>query len=297
MPQANTITIGCDPEWFIINDRRAVAITATDAAVEGTKDDPISSPEYGEGFAYHRDNVMIEAACPPTSDAYQFQDYVNAMQGMCNRYLRSLNPGYSIYRHSAMQQFSDAELAAPEAREFGCEPDNDAYEGGAQRIVPDGILGNYRTAGGHIHIGTTSGFNCPSFIVALMCDLLIGPALARGFAAGLGVPNEGQGFMWYRKPGLYREKEYGIEYRTPSNLWTFDDQMIQGVHNQATLVGKICSEQDANVIRNIVNAVDWVKVRSIIMGQNRDLVNIREFQIQAMSIVDKFSVKKPRRVR
>jgi len=262
------VTIGADPEFFLCDEMDYEIITALDL-VEGTKEKPLPLDKSLEpGFNYHRDNVMIEVGIPPTSDVYKFADNIaTAIQWANHRVHEASDEDQSlaIYRNASVMQFEEEDLTDPRAREFGCEPDNDAYEGGAQRQAPDGIMGNWRTAGGHVHIGTDKGFNCPEFIVALLCDAYI----------GINHPNDGvhkgeQPYMHYRRPGLYRTKPYGIEYRTPSNYWTFNNNHAYMMGRRAQAVGKFCSEQNATKIRNMVESIDWMWVRSRIMEGNCD---------------------------
>jgi hypothetical protein len=258
------ITIGADPEFFLCDEFDYEIVTALDL-VEGTKEKPLRlDKSLEEGFNYHRDNVMIEVGVPPTSDTHKFTDQIATAIQWANYRVHEKseeNQSLAIYRNASVMQFEDEDLADPRAREFGCEPDNDAYEGGAQRQAPDGIMGNWRTAGGHVHIGTDVGFNCPEFIVALLCDAYIGTNDPND-----GVHNGEAPYMHYRKPGLYRTKPYGIEYRTPSNNWTFNNNHAYMMGARAKAVGQYCSTENATKIRTLVENIDWMWVRSRIMG-------------------------------
>lgn len=264
MPKAQ-ITLGADPEFFIVNEMDMEVQVALDL-VEGTKEKPIHlHPDLPKEFNFHRDNVMIEVGVPPTSDPYHFTDNINTAINYANAKLMDASDNaegemYAIYRNTSVWHFHDEDLADPRAQEFGCEPDQNAYEGGRERVAPGNVLGNARTAGGHIHIGSDQGFNCPNFIVALLCDAYVGAL------GDVGVSEED--WAWYRQPGIYRDKPYGIEYRSPSNMWCFNNNKTFRVASRAKAVGAYCAATSANKIRKLVESIDWVYVRNrIIHGE------------------------------
>ena len=276
------ITIGADPEFFLCDEMDYGIVSALDI-VEGTKEKPLPlDKSLDEGFNYHRDNVMIEVGVPPTSDPYKFADQIATAINWANYKVHEQSDedqSLAIYRNASVLQFEDEDLVDPRAREFGCEPDNDAYEGGAQRQAPDGIMGSWRTAGGHVHIGTDVGFNCPEFIVALLCDAYL----------GINKTNENDGvhhgeapYMHYRKPGLYRTKPYGIEYRSPSNNWTFNNNNAYMMGIRAGAVGRYCSTENATKIRTLVEKIDWMWVRSCILGIGKLDPEARALHIQTI---------------
>ncbi len=262
MPKAE-ITIGADPEFFVVNEMDMELVTALDL-VEGTKEKPLPLGSLPKEYNFHRDNVMIELGIPPTPDPYTFTDSINTAMMYANSRLQEksdIGESFAIYRNIASWEFADVELADPRAQEFGCEPDQDAYEGGQERVAPGNVLGNWRTAGGHVHIGSDQGFNCPNFIVALLCDAYI----------GVGGPNEPAAdpeasHMWYRRPGIYRDKPYGIEYRSPCNFWTFNNNQTFRTAARAKAVGAYCANTNATKIRKMIESIDWVYVRNKIMG-------------------------------
>ena len=263
-------TIGADPEFFIVDEMNYDPMVAV-GLVDGSKENPLPlHADLHPQFNYHRDNVMLEVGVPPTQDPYVFVENINTAIMYANDKLSRLSQDgqhLAIYRNMSVLQFPDFQLDSPEAREFGCEPDQDAYEGGAQRHAPDDVMGNFRTAGGHVHIGIEGGsWNCPNFIVALLCDAYLGVFDTN--LANVGAPQ--QPHTHYRKPGLYRDKPYGIEYRTPSNEWTFNNNKSYAVGRRALAVSQFCERATANKIRKKVETIDWIWVRSVIETGVRD---------------------------
>lgn len=283
MADRATITIGADPEFILLDEMSMELVSAVDL-IPGTKEAPVEFAKLGKGYNYHRDNVLLEVGVPPTSDPYQFVDNINNVYGESLRMLETLDPDrphLTIYRNVDLVEFPNHLLDNRHAQEFGCEPDNDAYEGGAQRAAPAGVMKNYRSAGGHLHIGTDTGFNCPPFIVALLCDAYIG-----AYEAVMRRDN-GEGYMFYRRPGLYREKEYGIEYRSPGNTWVFNNQHAWRLASKAIAIGRFCSERPAKEIRTLIENIDWLFVRAKIMGQTTTPEQWREHK-QTMRSLAKF---------
>lgn len=258
----NQISLGADPEFLLIDERIMEVITALD--LPGTKDEPIQIEGMPDGYNYHRDNVLLEVGIPPARNALELDNNLDMVMRAANNILpRVLEKDYAqIWYGADKMEFDDEDLNDPLAQEFGCEPDQNAYEGGAQRAAPDGVMGNWRTAGGHIHLGSEKGFNAPGFIVALLCDLTIGYYLAR-FSSKTDAPH-----MWYRRPGLYRDKPYGIEYRTPSNLWVMNSAGVRRsqVASLAESVASYAANAPANAIRDLVQKTDWIHVRNVVSG-------------------------------
>ena len=121
----------------------------------------------------------------------------------------------------------EAEILAAaheEAREFGCDPDFDAYSGSANPPGPDAEGHLFRYSGGHIHMGATN-FDAHTVkymfqdkaimkFVQLM-DILVGiPLVILDRDEGSATRRE-----IYGRAGCYRKQKYGVEYRVPSNFW------------------------------------------------------------------------------
>jgi hypothetical protein len=114
--------------------------------------------------------------------------------------------------------------AHEEAREFGCDPDFDAYIGAANPPGPDADTHYFRYSGGHIHIGANN-FNVSEVKFAFepkrilkfiqLMDIIVGvPMVLIDRDEGNIARRE-----LYGRAGCYRQQSYGVEYRTPSNFW------------------------------------------------------------------------------
>jgi hypothetical protein len=213
------VTIGADPEFFLYSyagdydhDEGEEGYIPCVGIVPGTKENPY---DLGDGYFCHEDNVALEVGIPPTENPYQFADSIASVKNMVmDQFLDDMRAELCF---QPAVTFESRQLDSPQAQQFGCEPDYDAYTNGKVRTVPmDMFASNMRFAGGHIHIG--GQFNCPPFVAALFADVFIGLANAVRKQPYYSDALKQRG-QWYGKPGIFRPKSYGIEYRTPSNFW------------------------------------------------------------------------------
>jgi len=128
-------------------------------------------------------------------------------------------------------------LRSKQAQMFGCDPDFNIYTG-KENIIDSSTLikNNHRTAGGHIHIGLENPEQHPNIRRTLVqaCDVFIGMPLAI-------VENTGRK-AFYGRAGSYRNKEYGIEYRTPSNIWLTNEEFMLWIYDQVVAVVQCVSD-------------------------------------------------------
>lgn len=246
-----TVTIGADPE-FALQDAAGKIIPAA-GLIGGTKAKPLSIDGLPTGYFVHEDNVAVELGVPPCSDLYLFADQMDAAKKAVTKMLPK---GHKLVAIDS-NNFTKTQLAYENAQEFGCDPDYDAYTMGKERTnLPN--FGNKRSYGGHIHIGGT--FNCPTFAAALFADAMIGVPLV---SYGLGG---GQRTKWYGRPGIYREKPYGIEYRTPSAAWAAGNSGCVAAGSLAMKLGRLLEDTPASELMSYIDAIDWARVRRIIIG-------------------------------
>jgi hypothetical protein len=63
----------------------------------------------------------------------------------------------------------------------------------------------------------------------------------------------------YGKAGSFRQKPYGCEYRTLSNFWIFNPDLIKWVYDQTEKAisfvnsGKTLSDEDGHLIQECIN--------------------------------------------
>ena len=270
---SNAITIGCDPEYFVV-DKEGKPVPSV-GLVPGTKDKP---HDLGDGLAVHEDCVVVEITTPPATSAWQLYDYVaDARDRVYEQFLKDKE---LLLMVSAAQTFTSKQLDSEQAMTFGCEPDFDAYEAGKVRGKPPRALttGPVRFAGHHVHIG--GKFNCPPFVVALFADVeMFLKAIYQGYE--LPPKNNLLRAEWYGKPGIYREKSYGIEYRSlPPCFFSNEDAATQ-MYSNAIDCASLASNRTADDLREIVRQMPWTEIRDFLTngvykGTHRDRFNKAE---------------------
>jgi hypothetical protein len=209
------IKLGCDPELFMADITGK--LRASCGLIGGSKMHPLPLP-IGDGYAVQEDNVAIEFNTPPASSAKEFVASVKKAMTFLGDVVREQH-GFTIVNVSAAS-FPKDELEHPAAQEFGCDPDFNAWTM-RKNPRPKADDASLRSCGGHVHVGFKPG-------------ALDGPKLIRAMDLYLGVPSvlmdKGElRKQLYGKAGAFRKKSYGMEYRTLSNFWVFDDRLTQWV--------------------------------------------------------------------
>lgn len=113
---------------------------------------------------------------------------------------------------------------------YGCNPDMNIYNKEIKRPRPDKT--DFRTLGGHIHIGLPKDILLDEDfdIFTTKPMIVLGLDLTLGIAASYAVnnPTDQKRRKLYGLPGTYRDKHYGLEYRPlPARaLLSFDTEKI-----------------------------------------------------------------------
>lgn len=204
------ITLGCDPELALV-DQQSQFIPAV-GLIGGTKQEPLQI--HRNGTAIQEDGVMVEFNTPTAADPLQFYDIVQDSYRRIRQFVA--DKGYGVKIIDGLE-FKKEQLVSEQARTLGCDPDLLAGLRGQQRRPPTiEELGNRRCAGGHVHIGYPNHGDDPGQIP--------GWVMIRFIQAGAYLqllPHDVQNVRrkFYGLAGLYRDKPYGVEYRTPSSFW------------------------------------------------------------------------------
>ena len=212
-----TFTIGADPELFLKENGKAISAFGM---VEGTKESPFKTPL----GAYQVDGMALEFNIDPVQTGYQFEQFnLNIIRTIADMKDRVSKNGDDTKKYgfniTATQDFDPEYLAnqPKEALELGCDPDYNAYTGEVNPR-PDGSV-NFRTAAGHIHVGWGANIPtdneehreiCNNFVKVL--DATVGMFMTF-------IDRDPRRRELYGKAGALRYKPYGVEYRTPSNVW------------------------------------------------------------------------------
>ena len=210
-------TIGTDPEFILCQGKKP--ISAIGKFPHETK------PLKKNNNKFFYDNVMVEIQI---KQAKSKKDFIENIKTAIYD-LVVLSKPYSISNFSSIT-FPDSELTNSESRVIGCNVDYCAYELKAIS-QPKKIIKHtgFRTAGGHIHLGSKFLYENPyDFIHAVkMLDLfLCVPSLLIDQTNGAKKRR-----IIYGKAGSHRATDYGLEYRPLSNFWLFSPSLCSWVYD------------------------------------------------------------------
>ena len=249
MPLIKDIKAGSDPEVFIV-DPSGKFVPSFDM-LGGSKFNP--RPMGRPGFFVQEDNVALEYNIPPASTVEEF--VLNIFDGF-ELAKKMLPPGHNL-KVQASARFTRAQLRHPKADEFGCEPDKNAWteDFNERPAIPKNGL---RATGGHFHIGyTLEDLNGPyttdiNIQLAKWCDIYLAVPFMK-------IDKDLNRRKIYGKAGAYRDKVYGMEYRSLSSEWLRSRELAAWVYNQAMMAvarvneGLKPDEKDKNHVLAAVN--------------------------------------------
>lgn len=214
---SKAILIGADPECFV---QQGLTISHCIGLLGGDKDNP-RRVDFG---AVQEDNVLFEFNVDPCSTADELVHHVQAVMEQGSQILADyglrLKPRVSSHVYDSLDGFPER------AFEFGCTPDYNALTD-SENPRPSATEQNLRTAGGHVHIGfpgTVTKALQRDVIIA--CDYLLG-------LRSLLEDKDTRRRELYGKSGACRFKPYGVEYRTLSNYWIWDEELTRAVFARA----------------------------------------------------------------
>ena len=209
-------TFGSDPEFIISHwDELQSAISLLPK-----KESAISR----SGNKFYYDNVLAEIAVKPAKNKTEAIENIRTSLQQLSKLLK---PSRFVIQASA--KYPSKQLMDKEARIAGCNPEWNVY---TLRCVlpPEEIISktNFRTAGGHIHIGA-EGLENPinAFDVIRMFDLFLGiPSI---FLDTDETSKDRRKI--YGHAGSHRATDYGFEYRSLGNFWLASPALVELVYD------------------------------------------------------------------
>lgn len=270
--------LGADPELFV-QDVASSKVVPICGRIGGTKDKPIEiKPEvfgYSKrtlprwlvdsqgSFAYQEDNVAYEFNIPACTS---IDGFARCIEHMVSYAESSLNKLGLCLRFQSSYRFAREDLTDPRASTIGCSPDFDAYRplNDLQRppFVADN-LGDQRFCGGHLHLQYNKE-KCPPFVMAQFMDLVVTLPF-------LSWDKQGKRREFYGKAGIYRDKPYGIEYRTPSNFWLKPEFRRENLYAMAENCFEIARAVDARskALQDDYVRIPWGDVQKAINEEDQ----------------------------
>lgn len=237
--------LGADPEFFIEN--KEGKLKSIIGLLGGTKNKP-RVIEKGL-YKVQEDNVAAEYNIPPCASKEDFIKHILTPQEKIQLILGIDKFNISKFASSS---FTKDELTHPKAHEFGCDPDYNAWtlEINDRPYIDDP---NFRTAGGHVHVELfdKSEDNIIRVVRAMDKHLGVWSVL---------TDTDDKRRQLYGKAGAFRPQPHGVEYRTLSNYWIFDKDLISEVWDRTALAIQhemiLPDSGEAKMIQLIINSND-----------------------------------------
>jgi hypothetical protein len=244
----NNILFGTDPEYFIcekINgEDYSVPVPhfienlgVNEVGYDETRKHPkiISTPE----FNVIMDGVAAECNFTPSKTPKE-------MYTKCKNAIDAINEvstkfGYSVVlkptvKYDFYKWFKPESDLFRQCGIFGCDPDEDAIMPDYNSPELDVASHEYRYGGGHLHMSDNNGLlkEHPYPMIRLLAITVGNFCIANSPYPDL----EKLRAFKYGQPGRFRIQHYknnidGIEYRSPSNVWTTKLDLTEGVFDWA----------------------------------------------------------------
>lgn len=212
--------IGTDPEFILIDEKNNLK-----SAIQIIKCGKNKKIKINKSTFFY-DNVLAECSVFPSNNSDQF---INNIRESLIELSKIIKP-FKL-SNLCSGNFSEEEMNHKDSRIAGCETEYCAYllkSINNKKIKNLFKKSNFRTAGGHIHLGTDLGKEDISCVMLIrMLDLFLGTTC-------LLLENENHYFerrKIYGQPGRYRQPSYGVEYRTPSNFWLMSPKLVDLVYD------------------------------------------------------------------
>lgn len=204
------VTIGCDPELFLFDIDRNEFCSAEGLLTKngyGTKSNPLVVKD--KYFTLQEDNVLLEYTIEPVTTKEAF---INNNQFMLD-YIDTVLPKHMEYRIVTTAKLDDVYINTKHAQLAGCEADVNMWKR-EENPKPELNNTNFRSAGGHIHIGFDNATidECVDLIRKL--DIVV------GIWSLLKDPDVERRKLYGRAGSARFSNKYsGVEWRVPSNFW------------------------------------------------------------------------------
>jgi hypothetical protein len=252
------VTIGADPELFLIN-RKTKDVVSAIGIIPGEKGNAYRSDDMPEGYGLEIDNILAEFNIPPVTTESDFISAIVYMKDYIKKFIKNKDKELDILCKASMIVNED-QLQSPEAKLFGCSVDYNAYTE-APNPKPKGEQTNLRSAGFHIHIGYDN------------CNVDTSLALVKYLDMYLGVPSvlkdpDTERRSLYGKAGCFRLTPYGVEYRVLSSFFLSNKLTLswvwKGVMRAIMAHNHMYNRADELLVQKAINESDVELAKQLI---------------------------------
>lgn len=252
----NNITVGADPELFIINTKLNKVISAV-GLIPGKKKKPYTKG-LPKGFGVELDCILGEFNIPPCSSKSEFVESIKYMKNWIRNYIKNYDEDLDILCASSMLITED-QLQDKEAHILGCDPSFNAY---TQEMMPrpDRYPDNVRNGALHIHLGT----HCSD--PEVVCKI------TKFFDLCCGVPSilydkDTLRRRCYGQAGDFRFQPWGQECRCLGGFM-LNDEYLESIYNGVMLAIDMFNENyplpDGDLVQKCINTSNEVLAKHII---------------------------------
>lgn len=254
----NNITIGADPELFLINSETG-AVVSSIGIIPGEKGNAYRSADMPEGYGLEIDNILAEFNIPPTRTKEEFIEAISYMKNYIKKFIKAKNKKLDILCKASMMVDED-QLQSPEAKLFGCSVDYNAYTE-EPNPKPQGERTNLRSAGFHIHIGYDNNNVDTSLLLIKYLDMYLGvPSVVKD--------GDTKRRSLYGKAGCFRLTPYGLEYRVLSSYFLTNKLTLSWVWNGVAKAIEAYNEgyplADPELVQKAINESDKALAEKLI---------------------------------
>jgi hypothetical protein len=206
-------TFGTDPELFLTLGNKFIS---AHGLFPGTKHEPYKV----EKGAVQVDGLALEFNIDPASTAEEFSNNIETvltqMKEMVSNVDKDMKINFVPYAEFEPKYFESVDGSA---KVLGCDPDFNIH--GFVNNAPDISDKPFRTAAGHIHIGWTNGedVGSPNHFADCMHVANFFEKRKKNSFYEARTPLEKKRVGIYGGNGSFRPKTYGVELRSPSNIW------------------------------------------------------------------------------
>jgi hypothetical protein len=259
----NKLLFGSDPEYFITETiegkEYAVPVPffienglANEVGYDETRKHPVLFKE--NGYNIIMDGVAAEFNVKP---AHTPKELFNTIQSGLQRLGDFASQfGYNVsVKPTVFYDFAKWYKEGNKALEwcgmFGCDPDRDAIVETYDSPTIDVVKHIYRYGGGHLHMSDDNFVldKLPLPTIRILAIMVGNYCIANSPYPEL----ESLRAFRYGQPGKFRIQNYpngvsGIEYRSPSNVWTANLDMMEGVFYWANRAYELVQNRDKAVV-------------------------------------------------
>lgn len=269
----DSVSIGCDPEFFF-RKKDGTILEAQDVLPDEGLEYVRNTDNRDGGYTslgstnskFVIDGLQAELNPRPNTCRANLGNEVHAMFKTLSEHIEGKDVKVDFGQIVKLSK-DDMNRISNRSKQFGCMPSYNVYDQDA-RIGVDPSKYPYRSAGGHIHLGSTDA-DVKEVLkdherIVPMLDIILGNTCV---LIDRDTGNKERRKV-YGRAGEYRKPAYGIEYRTLSNFWLRRYQLMSMVTGFARLAVMIVHQGYENDIRSLV---DIEKVRVAINRNNKRL--------------------------